>query len=157
MQRVTITIDDDLVAKIDQLALNTGASNRSEVIRDLVRRGLPTQARDHVEAPCFGVISYAIDSTIRDLSRRIPKSRLERHDQTVAAISVPVDHHSSVDVVIMRGMVGAISQYAEGLFLERGVLHGNLSLVPLAEDHSSDHLPGSDKAHHVHLKVQETF
>jgi CopG family transcriptional regulator, nickel-responsive regulator len=157
MQRVTITIDDDLVAKIDHLALRTGASNRSEVIRDLVRRGLPAQAEDHVDAPCFGVISYAIDSTIRDLSRRIPKSRLDRHDQTVAAISVPVDHHSSVDVVIMRGQVGAISQYAEGLFLERGVLHGTLSLVPLAEDRSSDHGRGPDAPGHVHLKVQETF
>lgn len=157
MQRVTISIDDDLVAKIDQLALGQGASNRSEVIRDLVRRGLPAQAQDHIDAPCLGVISYAIDSTIRDLSRRVPKSRLERHDQTVAAVSVPVDHHSSVDVVIMRGRLGAISQYAEGLFLERGVLHGNLSLIPLAEDRSSDHAPGPAEAHHVHLKVQETF
>ena len=37
MQRVTITIDDDLVAEIDAFMAGRGYTNRSEAIRDLAR------------------------------------------------------------------------------------------------------------------------
>lgn len=156
MQRITITMDDDLVAELDGFIDASGAFNRSEAIRDLVRRGLAARTRDRDAAGCFGILSYAIDHSVRDLARRVPQGRLDRHDETVAALSVPVDHTTTVDVVVMKGTVGTVSDYADGLFLERGILHGALHLVPAeAEPHSHSH--DGDTAAHVHLRVQETF
>lgn len=156
MQRITITMDDDLVAELDAHIDASGAFNRSEAIRDLVRRGLAARNRDRDSAGCYGVVSYAIDHSVRDLGRRVPQGRLDRHDQTVAALSVPVDHSSTVDVVVMRGTVGSVTDYAEGLFLERGILHGALHLIPVeAEVHTHSH--DDDAPAHVHLRVQETF
>jgi CopG family nickel-responsive transcriptional regulator len=156
MQRITITMDDGLVAELDAFIEASGAFNRSEAIRDLVRRGLAARDRDGREAGCVGILSYAVDHSVRELGRRVPQGRLERHDETVAALSVPIDHTSTVDVVVMRGSVASVSDYAEGLFLERGIKHGALSLVPVepeAEAHSHD-----DHSHsHVHLRVRETF
>ena len=40
MQRITITIEDDLLAEIDAAAKDRGYQNRSEIIRDLARAGL---------------------------------------------------------------------------------------------------------------------
>ena len=40
MQRVTITIDDDLVAELERYMAAHGYANRSEAIRDLARSGL---------------------------------------------------------------------------------------------------------------------
>jgi len=40
MHRVTITIDDDLVAEVDRFMAAHGYTNRSEAIRDLARSGL---------------------------------------------------------------------------------------------------------------------
>ena len=40
MQRVTITIDDDLLAAIDALAQRRGYQSRSEAMRDIVRSSL---------------------------------------------------------------------------------------------------------------------
>ena len=40
MQRVTITIDDELVGEIDAFMETRGYANRSEAIRDLARSGL---------------------------------------------------------------------------------------------------------------------
>jgi metal-responsive CopG/Arc/MetJ family transcriptional regulator len=37
MQRVTFTIDDDLIADLDQFIAGRGYSNRTEAIRDLTR------------------------------------------------------------------------------------------------------------------------
>ena len=40
MQRVTITLDDDLMADLDRIIATRGYQNRSEAIRDLARSGL---------------------------------------------------------------------------------------------------------------------
>jgi CopG family nickel-responsive transcriptional regulator len=40
MQRVTITIDDDLAVDLERFMTVRGYANRSEAIRDLARSGL---------------------------------------------------------------------------------------------------------------------
>ena len=50
MQRVTITIDDELAAELDRFMAARGYANRSEAIRDLARSGLQ-QAATEVGGP----------------------------------------------------------------------------------------------------------
>jgi len=42
MQRITITIDDELVAALDRVIAACGYQNRSEAIRDLAGRESPS-------------------------------------------------------------------------------------------------------------------
>ena len=46
MQRVTITIDDELAAELDRFMAARGYANRSEAIRDLARSGLQQAATE---------------------------------------------------------------------------------------------------------------
>ncbi len=41
MQRVTITLDDDLLETLDSLSQRRGYNNRSEAIRDILRSARP--------------------------------------------------------------------------------------------------------------------
>jgi CopG family nickel-responsive transcriptional regulator len=159
MQRVTITLDDDLSGELDAFMAATGGGNRSEVIRDLVRRALSARPGGPRNASCYGVISCAVDQSVRNLSARVPQSRLDHHDQTVAALSVPLDHTTSIEVTVMKGRVADISAFAEGLFVERGVMHGALGLVPVAEGTTRHvHSHGDGPPHeHAHVEVQSSF
>ena len=157
MQRITIAIDDDLAAALDAYIDGTGAASRSEAIRDLMRRGLSARPEAPVDAPCFGIVSYTIDQSVRTLATRVPQGRLDRHDQAVASLSVPLDHTTSVDVTVMRGPAGDVSAYAERLFLERGVMHGTLNLIPVAHDtHVHAHEDGAAGTH-TQLRVRSGF
>ena len=51
MQRITITIEDDLLAEIDAAAEARGYQNRSEIIRDLARAGLQQNAEGRPVRP----------------------------------------------------------------------------------------------------------
>lgn len=158
MQRITITLTDEIVAEIDSFMAQSGASNRSEAIRDLVRRGLTGRPDTPADSRCLAVLTCAVDQSARNLAARIPQSRLDRHDQHLAALSIPLDHSTSLEVAVMRGAVGDITTSAEALFLERGVLHGHLALIPVAEDgprHIHNH--GHSHDDHTHLRVQSTF
>lgn len=160
MQRITITLDDDLTAELDGFMAATGGANRSEVIRDLVRRGLSSRPEAPVNASCYGVISCAVDQSVRNLSSRVPQSRLDHHDQTIAALSVPLDHSTSIEVTVMKGRVADVQHFAEGLFLERGVVHGTLGLIPVMQDKTTRHVHshgGGPPHEHSHIKVQSSF
>lgn len=157
MQRTTIAIDDDLAAALDAYMESTGAMSRSEAIRDLVRRSLSARPSAPAQAHCFGVVSYTVDQSVRNLAARVPQGRLERHDQAVASLSVPLDHTTSIDVTVMKGHVGEVSAYAEALFLERGVMHGALSLVPVVDDHAPHAHDAGATRPHTHLRVLSGF
>ncbi len=159
MQRTTITIDDELARALDAYMDSTGAGSRSEAIRDLVRRGLSARPEAPADAPCFGIVSYTVDQSVRNLASRVPQGRLDRHDQAVASLSIPLDHTTSIDVTLMRGPVGDVSSYAEALFLERGVMHGTLNLIPVTQDTSAHSHEDGDVSHrsHTHLRVRSGF
>ncbi len=60
MQRITITIDDELLAAVDRLCTERGYGRRSEAVRDLVRDAVaPSQEIRRVLAPYYGTLSYA--------------------------------------------------------------------------------------------------
>lgn len=153
MKRITISVDDDLLAAVDAYMEASGATNRSEAIRDLVTRSLDPTAP--AEAACLAIASYVLEPERRDLGRKVPKVRQDYHDRVAAAMSVPVDHSSSLEVTVLKGAVADVEAIANALFLERGVRHGRLSLVPLArETQSHSHGGGND---HVHFRVVDRF
>ncbi len=155
MQRITIAIEDDLLAELDNHMDRSGATNRSEAVRDLLRRGLDRDTPP--EADCVAVVSYTLDLSMRDLGRRVPQTRHARHDQAIATLSVPLDHAAAVEVTVMRGRVGDVEDYAHGLFAERGIRHGHLALVPV-EEHEQTHRHGSGAPHsHSHLAIKDGF
>jgi CopG family nickel-responsive transcriptional regulator len=155
MERITIAVDDELVERLDAHMEATGSTSRSEAVRDLMRRGLLSRPSGPPDAQCFGIVSCAIDHSVRNLGSRVPKGRLERHDQTVSTLSVALRHTTSIDVTIMRGQLADIADYAETLFLERGVMHGGVRLIPVAED--EDHHSHDDGTRHGHLRVRHGF
>lgn len=156
MERITVSMDAALLTRLDAYMATSGATNRSEALRDLVRRGL-SDGPDQRDGDCIAVISYALDPTQRDLGRRVPQSRHDRHDAAIAALSVPLDHTGAVEVSILRGNAGDLSDYAHGLFLERGIWHGQLSLIPITTV-SEVHAHGAGDAHrHSHLRIKESF
>ncbi len=129
-----------------------------------MRRGLSVRPEAPSGAHCFAVVSCTVDQSVRNLAARVPQGRLDRHDQAIASLSVPLDATTSIDVTLMRGHVGDVSAYAEALFAERGIMHGTLSLIPVAEErvshaHEHPHEHGHEHEHesageHRHLRVR---
>lgn len=131
MQRVTVTLDDDLMADLDRVMAERGYQNRSEAIRDLARAGLK-QAR--VEAgdmkACVGVLSYTYDHKARDLARRLTNTFHDHHDISVASMHVHLDHDRCLEVSILKGSANEVRHFAEHVTAERHVTHGELAIIP---------------------------
>ncbi len=157
MKRITITLSDEIATDLDQYMGDSGAKNRSEAIRDLVRRAMLDRYDGPDDADCLGIVSYTVDQTKRNLGARLAKRRLDAHDRHLTSLSVPLDHSTALEIEVTQGKLGDIASAAETLFLERGVAHGALSLVPICA-HGDHHVHDDEKASpHRHIHVQQAF
>lgn len=61
MQRITITLDDDLLETLDGLSQRRGYNNRSEAIRDILRGALAQETTQEHGTQGFAVLSYVYE------------------------------------------------------------------------------------------------
>jgi CopG family nickel-responsive transcriptional regulator len=150
MQRVTITIDDELMTELDRIIAARGYQNRSEAIRDLARAGIREAAESlDRQRDCVAALVYVYDHAARQLSKRLADTFHDHHELSLASMHAHLDHDSCMEVTILRGKTGKVRKFAEHVIAERGVRHGRVVLVPTDVLAKPD-APGPEAAPHPH-------
>jgi CopG family transcriptional regulator, nickel-responsive regulator len=135
MQRITITIEDDLLGEIDAAARARGYQNRSEIIRDLARAGLQQSAEDAAPSgQCVAALVYVYDHAARDLSKRLVQNFHGHHDLSLATLHVHLDDDSCMEVTALKGAAGDVRHLADHVIAERGVRYGRVVMIPTAPE-----------------------
>ena len=149
MQRITITIDDDLLETLDALMARRGYPSRSEALRELCRESIGRARLAESEgAACIATLSYVYDHETRALAQRLADAQHHRHELTVASMHVHLDPESCLEVAVLRGGVSEVRALADSLTTQRGVRFGSLHVIPAEiEDGKHDHAPGSGHRH----------
>ncbi len=153
MQRVTITIDEELMSALDQYMEAGGHRNRSEAVRDLVRAGLlKTPESDDSARSCMAALVYVYDHETRQLSKRLMNDHHSHADMSIATLHVHIDEATCLEVSLLKGQKSDVEHFADHLIGERGVRYGQLVVVPAdvaqGEAPHVDHLPKRNHAHH---------
>ncbi|CAG9298039.1 nickel-responsive transcriptional regulator NikR [Celerinatantimonas diazotrophica] len=130
MQRITITIDDDLAEHLDEVIESRGYSSRSEAVRDLVRESLILDDSEDNQL-CMGVLTYVFKHETRELSRRLTHLQHDHHDLSVSTLHMHINHDDCLEVTILKGPRQSLQHFSDSLTSQRGVSHGNLKLIPM--------------------------
>lgn len=152
MQRVTITIDDDLAANLEGFMAVRGYANRSEAIRDLARSGLQHIATQ-VAGPqqCLAALIYIYDHQQRELPKRLTRDFHDHHDLAQATLHVHLDHESCMEVTVLKGRGADVQHFADHIIAERGVRHGQVVYLP-AHRVRTHRTGGTLKGSHTHRR-----
>ena len=153
MERITMSIDEELAKAFDELIAARGYASRSEAMRDLLRREVEArrQEGDAKKTPCVACFSYVYNHHVRDLAERINAAQHARHDMVVATMHVHLDHENCLETAILKGSAANVRAFADSIEAERGVRHAKLNLITV---HAGDwhRLPGAHHHHgHMHL------
>lgn len=155
MQRITLSIDDDLADALDQHMRTRRYASRSEALRDILRS---VKARQQLgddgktNGFCIATLAYVYDHETRDLGQRLTRSQHRHHDLQVATLHVHLDHDSCLEVSVLQGPVKAVRALADETVSQRGVRHGQLHVVP-ADRARSRHSHGGGPHEHEHIHV----
>lgn len=167
MERITISLDEDLASAFDALIAERGYRNRSEAMRDLLRRELESarqRSDNDTDGQCVAALSYLYNHHERVLAERLTSLQHDHHDLTVSTLHAHLDHDHCIECVILRGPTLGVRRFADTLMAESGVHHGSLNLIGVdvsndlqahgsSQGHSHDHPhPHPHSSHHVHYR-----
>ena len=127
--RFGVSLDAELLDPFDALRARRGYSNRSEAIRDLIRKELVEEHWEQGKEECAGTLSLVYDHHSSDVSRKLTALQHNDHDIIVAALHVHLDHHNCLEVLILKGAPLRVRALADRLRAMRGVKHGAFSMT----------------------------
>ena len=132
--RFGVSLDADLLDPFDALCERNGYSNRSEAIRDLIRKALVDDEWSHTDSEGAGTLTLVYDHHKSDLARKLMSIQHDDHDSIVATLHVHLDHHNCLEVLVLKGQAGSIDALAKRLLSVRGVKHGAFSHTTTGQD-----------------------
>jgi CopG family nickel-responsive transcriptional regulator len=147
MHRVTITLDDELMAELDRMIVEHGYQNRSEAIRDFARAGMQQAAQDTGKnGDCVAALVYVYDHAARDLSNRLVNNFHDHHDLSLATLHVHLDNDNCMEITALKGSAADVKHLAEHVIAERGVRYGRVVMIPT----EAGAKPSAARKKHVH-------
>lgn len=145
MERFTISLSDELAADFDQWIEARGYNNRSEAVRDLLRKEIETKRLDQDQAiHSVATLSYVYNHHERNLAERLANHQHSAHDLVISTMHVHLDHNDCLETLFLRGFTQQIRNFAEKVTAETGVRHSALNLIPVK-------IAAIHYAHHAHF------
>ncbi|MBU0533396.1 MAG: nickel-responsive transcriptional regulator NikR [Candidatus Omnitrophica bacterium] len=125
--RFGVSIEKELLSKFDKIIKKEQYSNRSEAIRDLIRKGL-VKEQWQSKAIVIGSISLVYDHHKRELVEKLIEIQHEFHTLVVSTQHIHVDHDNCFEVVIVKGKADQVRKLSQKMQSEKGVKYLSLSM-----------------------------
>ena len=125
--RFSVSMDEKLLTQFDDYIGQRGYSNRSEAVRDLIRKMLVNEEWEQ-DSEVVGVVTLVYNHHQPQLQEKITELQHEYHHQITSTTHVHMDHHNCLEVTIVKGRASQVRELAEKLIALRGVKNGNLTM-----------------------------
>ncbi len=125
--RLSVSIEAPLARELDRLVRTAGYENRSEYVRDLVRKELVTEEWTGV-SEVLGTITLLYDHHQHGLTDRLNALQHDHHANVLSSTHVHLDHHICAEMIMLRGKPEMLRAMSDGMRKLKGVLHATLSI-----------------------------
>lgn len=126
--RFGISMDKDLLSRLDKEIVKRGYPNRSEAIRDLVRAQLVELEWSQEDEEVAGTVTIIYDHHVRGLSDILLELQHEHHEMILSVMHVHLEHDNCLEVMVIKGKASEARELAGRLIGVKGVKHGKLTI-----------------------------
>jgi CopG family transcriptional regulator, nickel-responsive regulator len=136
LERIGVSLEDELLTRFDRLIAEKGYVNRSEAIRDLIRDALvqriwsESDGRDERVA----VVALVYDHDSSSLIQKLAHIQHANHKAVVSALHVHMDAHNCLEVLVLRGRAKEVISMGDGLVSTKGVKYGKILPATTGQD-----------------------
>ena len=127
--RFGVSIEPDLLKKFDKMIKKEGYPNRSEAIRDLVRKNLIIEKNKDPDTKAIGTLTMIYDHHFGNLTNKLLDLQHDHHNEILSTTHIHVDHHNCLEVLVLKGKTGNIQKLADNIKALKGIKHGELVIT----------------------------
>jgi len=129
--RFGISIEPDLIKKFDTSIKKEGYTNRSEAIRDLIRKDLIAEKNKNPDEEAIGTLTMLYDHHIGNLTEKLLDIQHDHTKEILVTTHVHIDHHNCLEVLVLSGKIGKIQKLADKIKALKGIKHGELVITKI--------------------------
>jgi CopG family nickel-responsive transcriptional regulator len=125
LERISIAVEEDLLLRFDALLERRQLGNRSEAVRDLIRRRLVEEEAGG-DREVVGTLTLVYDHGQRELTDRLVEAGHRHHARVLSTLHVHLDDRLCLEVQALRGTPAELRHLADHVLGLKGVKHGQL-------------------------------
>ena len=125
--RFGVSLEKSLLDRFDLLIREKQYTNRSEALRDLIRREL-VQREWQGGSDVAGAITLIYDHHKRDVMSKVTNTQHAFQEAIISTQHIHLDHHNCLEIVAARGKAEEVRKLADALRSIKGVRHATLSM-----------------------------
>jgi CopG family nickel-responsive transcriptional regulator len=129
VERVGISFEPKLLDKFDALIRMKGYNNRSEAIRDLVRKSLVEVEIEDEKGEVIGTLTIIYNHDIGDVTNRLLHLQHRYHSEILSTTHIHLNKHLCLEVLVVRGKAKNVRRLADNIKAIKGVKHGELVIT----------------------------
>ena len=127
--RFGVSIEPNLIEKFDKIIKKEGYTNRSEAIRDLIRKNIIKEKNMDPKSLAIGTLTMIYDHHEGPLTNRLLALQHDHHNEILTTTHIHIDHHNCLEVLVLKGKAGCIQKLADKIRALKGIKHGELVLT----------------------------
>jgi CopG family nickel-responsive transcriptional regulator len=131
VERVGVSFEPQLLNKFDVLIKKRGYTNRSEAIRDLVRKEIIESGIKEEEGEVIGTLTIIYDHDIGDVTNKLLHLQHHHHAEISFTTHVHVNERTCLEIVVIRGQLSRVKKFSENIKALKGVKHGQLTITKI--------------------------
>ena len=124
--RFGVSIEPELLKKFDKIIKKEGYTNRSEAIRDLIRKNLIIEQNKNPNIETIGTLTMIYDHHTGSLTNKLLEIQHDHHNEILTTTHIHIDHHNCLEVLVLKGKTGNIQKLADNIKALKGIKHGEL-------------------------------
>jgi CopG family nickel-responsive transcriptional regulator len=150
--RFGVSMPEELMGRFDKLIGKQGYENRSEAIRDLVRKAILDSDHATPDQSAAGTIVMVYDHHVNDLSITLTGLQHQYHHDIISTMHIHLNHDQCLEIIVVRGQVKRLRELTNRIKVQKGVFYAELSVTFIDESaehghhhHGHNHSHGDDR------------
>ena len=129
IKRFGVSIMPDLLKKFDKMIKKEGYTNRSEAIRDIIRKNLMIDKSMDPSTEAIGTFTMIYNHHTGNVTNKLLTIQHDHHNQILSTTHIHIDHSNCLEVLVLKGKIGNIQNLADRIKSLKGIKHGELVIT----------------------------
>ena len=129
LERISITIPQDVLQQLDGMVNTRGYANRSQAINEILNREITEYNYEIGDQVMAGSITLFYQNSKANLQTRLATIQRKHIAEVISSLHVLLEEDHTMEVLLVQGPVKKLREIADKLISTKGVKSGTLTLT----------------------------
>jgi CopG family nickel-responsive transcriptional regulator len=130
IRRFGVSLEEDILKKLDTLAKKNKFPNRSQALRFLISDSI-VENKWQDNKIVAGAVILVYDHHKRELNNKLVNVQHDYHDLILSSQHIHLSHEICLETIALRGYARQLKKLADSLISIKGIKHGKLVMTDI--------------------------